>query len=99
MMATLPTIHVPPRLPPRGSLAAKVTDIMALTGDSSDNVPGVPGIGPKTAAKLINYAGSLDALLLSALTGYSDAVLTPRLSALLKRHARQALLSRRLVVL
>ena len=37
-------------------------DLFALIGDSSDNVPGVPGVGPKTAEKLINEFGSLDGL-------------------------------------
>ncbi len=41
----------------------KVVDIQALAGDSTDNVPGVPGIGVKTAAELINTYGSLETLL------------------------------------
>jgi DNA polymerase-1 len=41
----------------------KVGDVLALMGDSIDNVPGVDGVGPKTAAELINRFGSLDALL------------------------------------
>ena len=41
----------------------KVVDVQALAGDSSDNVPGVPGIGVKTAAELINTYSSLDNLL------------------------------------
>jgi DNA polymerase-1 len=41
----------------------KVTDVQALAGDSSDNVPGVPGIGIKTAAQLINEYGDLETLL------------------------------------
>ncbi|MCF6220821.1 MAG: DNA polymerase I [Robiginitomaculum sp.] len=44
----------------------KVIDIQALAGDSSDNVPGVPGIGVKTAALLINQFGDLDTLLARA---------------------------------
>ncbi|MCC7259594.1 MAG: DNA polymerase I, partial [Alphaproteobacteria bacterium] len=42
---------------------SRVVDAQALIGDSSDNVPGIPGIGPKTAAELINTFGSLDAVL------------------------------------
>ena len=44
----------------------KVIDVQALAGDSSDNVPGVPGIGVKTAAELINKYGNLEKLLQSA---------------------------------
>jgi DNA polymerase-1 len=42
---------------------ARVVDLLALTGDSTDNIPGVTGIGPKTAFKLIQEFGSLDELL------------------------------------
>ena len=45
---------------------SKVIDVQALAGDSSDNVPGVPGIGVKTAAELINKYGDLEKLLKSA---------------------------------
>ncbi|MEP1774243.1 MAG: DNA polymerase I [Nitratireductor sp.] len=41
----------------------KMIDLQALTGDSVDNVPGVPGIGPKTAAQLLEEYGDLDTLL------------------------------------
>lgn len=42
---------------------SQIADVLALTGDASDNIPGVPGIGKKTAAKLLHRYGSLDALL------------------------------------
>jgi DNA polymerase-1 len=42
-----------------------IADVLALTGDSADNIPGVPGVGGKTAAKWINQYGSLDHLLKS----------------------------------
>ncbi len=49
-----------------GVAPGQVADMLALTGDTVDNVPGVPGVGPKTAAKLISEHGSLDALLAAA---------------------------------
>ena len=45
---------------------AKVIDVQALVGDSVDNVPGVPGIGVKTAAQLIQEYGDLETLLAHA---------------------------------
>ena len=42
---------------------AKVQDLLALAGDSADNIPGVPGIGPKTALELINTYGDLEGIL------------------------------------
>ncbi|MEM9066726.1 MAG: DNA polymerase I [Planctomycetota bacterium] len=49
-----------------GITPAQVVDMLALMGDTVDNVPGVEGIGPKTAAKLIAEHGSLDELMASA---------------------------------
>lgn len=89
---------------PLGSLQQRVVDIMALTGDTVDNVPGCPGIGSKTAAKLINHFGSLDTLLLCA--GWASAFnrgqtfdgnLTVRLRCLLLDNTDQILMSRELV--
>ncbi len=67
-------------------------DLFALTGDTADNIPGVPGIGPKTAEKLLNQFGSLDAL-------YENlaAVSQNKLREKLANHRDQAFLSRRLV--
>lgn len=46
-----------------GVPAARIADVLALTGDSSDNIPGVPGIGGKTAVQLVTAHGSLQAIL------------------------------------
>lgn len=46
-----------------GVTPAQVADYLALTGDATDNIPGVPGIGAKTAAILLHHFGTLDALL------------------------------------
>ncbi len=70
----------------------KLLDVMALTGDSSDNIPGVPGIGEKTAIKLIREFGSLEALLERV-----EEVSRPRLRKLLKAHAEAARISKELI--
>ena len=67
-------------------------DFQALIGDSSDNVPGVPGIGPKTAGKLINQFHTLENLY-----RHIDEAGTPRIRKLLLEHKEQAFLSRELV--
>jgi len=70
----------------------KLIDVMALMGDKSDNVPGVPGVGPKTAAKLIAQFGSLDAVYAQI-----DQIKGKKLVDNLKANHDNALLSRRLV--
>src|SRR5882672_6575198 len=45
-----------------GVAPSKVRDLLALTGDTSDNVPGVPSVGPKTAADLLNQFGTLEGI-------------------------------------
>jgi len=51
-----------------GVAPESIVDLLALTGDSSDNVPGVPGVGRKTAAKLLGEHGDLEAVLAAAAT-------------------------------
>ncbi|MBC6444952.1 MAG: DNA polymerase I [Alphaproteobacteria bacterium GM202ARS2] len=75
-----------------GVVPEKVLDVMALAGDSSDNIPGVPGIGVKTAAQLIDTFGDLDTLLAQA----GDAIKQPKRREALVDYADQARLSREL---
>ena len=70
----------------------KLGDVLALMGDSVDNVPGVPGIGPKTASQLIVEYGDLETVLAS-----TDSIKKPKLKQSLIDHADKARLSRELV--
>jgi len=70
----------------------KVGDVLALMGDSVDNVPGVPGIGPKTATQLIQAFGDLETVLAS-----TDQITKPKLKQSLIEFADDARLSRELV--
>jgi DNA polymerase-1 len=70
----------------------KVGDVLALMGDSVDNVPGVPGIGPKTASQLIQTYGDLETVLAS-----TAEISKPKLKQSLIDHADAARLSRELV--
>jgi DNA polymerase-1 len=71
---------------------ARIRDVLALMGDSTDNVPGVPGVGPKTATELIRQFGSLDALYARL-----GEVARESLRAKLAAHRGHAMLSRELV--
>ena len=70
----------------------KVGDVLALMGDSVDNVPGVPGIGPKTASQLIQQYGDLETVLAS-----THEITKPKLKQSLIDYAGDARLSRELV--
>jgi 5'-3' exonuclease len=84
-----------------GVHAHQVADFLGLTGDAIDNIPGVPGIGAKTAASLLEHFGSMDALLarvdevayLRSLRGSAAH------GARLKEHRELALLSRHLATI
>lgn len=56
-------IGIPDVIEKWGVPPEKMIDLQAMTGDSTDNVPGIPGIGPKTAAQLLEEYGDLDTLL------------------------------------
>ncbi len=73
---------------------AQMVDVMGLSGDTADNIPGVPGIGPKTALDLIRSHGSLETL-------YANlaSVARPKLREKLAAYREQAFLSRRLAAI
>jgi DNA polymerase-1 len=86
-----------------GIAPEQVVDFQALVGDPVDNVPGVPGIGAKTAAKLLQEHGTLDKLIQAAATlvqsgdGKKQGSLTPRLAKSIVDAGEKLQLSRKLV--
>lgn len=72
-----------------GVSAGQLADYLALTGDQVDGIPGVPGIGPKSAANLLQEHGTLEAILTAEVPG--------KLGEKLREHAETARLCRRLV--
>ena len=87
-------IGVPEVIEKFGVPPNKVVEVQALAGDSVDNVPGVPGIGIKTAAQLINEYGDLDTLLARA-----AEIKQPKRREALIENAEKARISRKLVLL
>ena len=77
----------------KGYTPEQVVDVQTLAGDSTDNVPGVQGVGVKTAAKLINRFGSADAVL-----EHADE-LTPKMGERVRAFADQLPVTRQLVTL
>ncbi|MBI2877203.1 MAG: DNA polymerase I [Candidatus Tectomicrobia bacterium] len=73
---------------------AQVADVMGLMGDATDNIPGVPGIGPKTAAQLIQRFGSVEHLL-----EQMDQVEPKKLRESLKNHTEEARMSKALATI
>ncbi|YBV95658.1 DNA polymerase I [Phyllobacteriaceae bacterium JZ32] len=87
-------ISIPEVIEKWGVPPEKMIDLQALTGDSTDNIPGIPGIGPKTAAQLLEEYGDLDTLLARA----SEIKQQKRRENIIA-FADQARLSRQLVTL
>ena len=87
-------IRAPQVLEKFGVRPDQVIDVQSLMGDSSDNVPGVPGIGPKKAAELINQFGTLDELY-----NHLDEVKNDRIRGLLRDNRDSAYISKKLVTL
>jgi len=72
----------------------KMADLLGLKGDASDNIPGVPGVGEKTASKLIQEFGSLEGVLDNI-----DRVEAKRFQKIIKEHFELARLSKELAIL
>ena len=72
---------------------AKIPDLLSLTGDSSDNIPGLPGVGPKTAAKLLSQST------LAELLEDPQQAGSPKLAKLLAEHAESVRLAYELVTI
>ena len=80
--------------------AHQIADYLGLTGDAIDNIPGVPGIGAKTAAALLEHFGALDPLLLRlAEVPYLRLRGAAAHAARLGQYREQALLSRTLATI
>lgn len=71
---------------------AQIVDYLAIIGDSSDNIPGIPGLGPKSAAALLNTWGSLQGI-------YENIAQVTKKRALLEEHKERAFLSRSLALI
>jgi len=80
-----------------GVAPAQITDYLAIVGDSSDNVPGVPGLGPVSAVKLLSRFGTLEAVLKAAREGHPD--LTSKAAESLKSSEEKVRFGRELVTL
>jgi len=72
----------------------KVVEILGLMGDASDNIPGVPGVGPKTAQRLIEEYGTVEAVI-----EHAQSLRNVKLRESFRQYADQARLSRRLALI
>src|SRR5919108_1630974 len=88
-------LYTPERVRERYGLEPEQTvDLKGLVGDVSDNIPGIPGIGEKTAIKLIQEFGSVEELV-----AHRDRVSQPKVRKLLEQYGEQALLSKRMATI
>src|SRR5437773_4174460 len=77
-----------------GVLPEQIADLKALKGDTSDNIPGVPGVGEKTAIKLVQQFGTVEAMLDNV-----DAIEQPKLQVAVRADADQIRQSKRLAII
>ena len=72
----------------------QVIDLLGLWGDASDNIPGIPGVGEKTAKKLIDQFGSIEMMV-----QHADEIKNEKLRLLVQQHSEQALFSKQLATI
>ncbi|MBP3762419.1 MAG: DNA polymerase I [Bacteroidales bacterium] len=72
----------------------QVIDLLGLWGDSSDNIPGIPGVGEKTAKKLIQQFGSIESMV-----EHQDEIKNDKIRGLVQEYGRQALFSKQLATI
>lgn len=72
----------------------QVIDLLGLWGDASDNIPGIPGVGEKTAKKLIDQFGSIEEMV-----AHADEIKNEKLRLLVQQHGDQALFSKQLATI
>ncbi len=72
----------------------QVIDLLGLWGDTSDNIPGIPGVGEKTAKKLIQQFGSIENMI-----AHSEEIKNDKLRGLVQAHGEQALFSKQLATI
>ncbi len=77
-----------------GLTSAQFIDLKGLMGDSSDNIPGIPGVGEKTGIKLLEQFGSIEYLL-----AHTDEISSPKLRAKVEDNAQLALMSKKLATI
>lgn len=80
-----------------GLMPAKIVDLKGLAGDNSDNIPGVPGVGPKTAFNLLKRFGSVEGIYQALEEG--EVGIKPSLADKLRKFKNQAFLSKSLATL
>mgnify|MGYP002628732487 CR=1 FL=1 len=71
---------------------ARIADVLALTGDSSDNIPGVPGVGPKTAVLLVEASGTVERMLENP-----ETIINPKLREKIVSHRDLIIANREMV--
>ena len=72
----------------------QVIDLLGLWGDASDNIPGIPGVGEKTAKKLIDQFGSIEEMV-----AHADEIKNDKMRCLVQTHGEQALFSKELATI